>query len=215
MTLTLYTAPTGNGRKPLVFLKLLNIPHELHLFSWPTKDIKQDWYLKLNPQGLVPTLVDGELILPESNAILQYLAETYDKQGKFSYNLQTDRLEYWQQQKWLFYQATQFAGTLFRFNTYIGIKADDGKVWDNILQSFADAYKVIDETLAQSEWFVGDKFTIVDIAFGVGNHRRIEVVARLGLDKHFQDYDTKYPHVAQWYKKFLEVEGVKEALALK
>ena len=91
MTLTLYTAPTGNGRKPLVFLKLLNIPHELHLFSWPTKDIKQDWYLKLN-QGLVPTLVDGELILPESNAILQYLAETYDKQGKFSYNLQTDPL---------------------------------------------------------------------------------------------------------------------------
>ena len=81
----------GNG-KPLVFLKLLNIPHELHLFSWPTKDIKQDWYLKLNPQGLVPTLVDGELILPESNAILQYLAETYDKQGKFSYNLQTDPL---------------------------------------------------------------------------------------------------------------------------
>ena len=102
MTLTLYTAPTGNGRKPLVFLKLLNIPHELHLFSWPTKDIKQDWYLKLNPQGLVPTLVDGELILPESNAILQYLAETYDKQGKFSYNLQTDPLEYWQQQNGYF-----------------------------------------------------------------------------------------------------------------
>ena len=73
MTLTLYTAPTGNGRKPLVFLKLLNIPHELHLFSWPTKDIKQDWYLKLNPQGLVPTLVDGELILPESNAIYNIL----------------------------------------------------------------------------------------------------------------------------------------------
>lgn len=215
MTLTLYTAPTGNGRKPLVLIKLLNIPHEIHLFSWPTKEIKQDWYLKLNPQGLIPTLVDNELILPESNAILQYLAETYDKQGKYSYKLQNNPLEYWQQQKWLFYQATQFAGTLSRFHTYIGIKANDEKVWENILQSFEDTYKVVDQVLGQNEWFVGDKFTIVDIAFGVGNHRRIEGVERFGLDKYFQDYDTKYPNVAKWYKKFLEVEGVKEALALK
>jgi glutathione S-transferase len=38
---------------------------------------QQPWYLKLNRRAVVPTLIDGEKIVPESNVILEYLDETY------------------------------------------------------------------------------------------------------------------------------------------
>jgi glutathione S-transferase len=40
-------------------------------------------FLKLNPNGLVPTLEDGDLALWESNTIMRYLIRQYDKQGRF------------------------------------------------------------------------------------------------------------------------------------
>src|SRR5215475_14665570 len=38
---------------------------------------QQPWYRKLNPRAVVPTLVDGDKVVPESNVILEYLEETY------------------------------------------------------------------------------------------------------------------------------------------
>lgn len=216
MTLKLYTAPTGNGRKPLIFLKLLNIPHEVQLFNWPAGDqLKQDWYLKLNPHGVIPTLVDGDLVLGESNAILQYLAETYDKDGKFSYKLATNPIEYWQQQKWLFYQATQFAGTLKAYNVYNGLKGNDEKLFKAVLGDFERTYKVLDDHLKENKWFVGDKFTFVDLAFAVGHHRRIEGSKNLGDVTSFKNYETKYPHVEEWFSRVFAIPGIKEGFELK
>lgn len=216
MTLTLYTASTGNGRKPLLFIKLLDIPHEIHMFKWPAGDqLKQDWYLKLNPHGVIPTLVDGDLVLCESNAILQYLAETYDKDGKFSYKLATNPIEYWQQLKWMFYQATQFAGTLKSFNVYIKVEGNDKNVFNSYLDEFERTYKVMDDQLKENTWFVGDKFTFVDLAFAVGHHRRNEVCKLIGDDVSFKGYDTKFPHVEEWYNRVLAIPGVKEGFELK
>ncbi|EMG48833.1 gst2 Glutathione S-transferase 2 [Candida maltosa Xu316] len=218
MTITLYTAPTGNGRKPLIFLKLLNIPHNVHMFSWPAGDqLKQEWYLKLNPHAIIPTLVDGDLVLPESNAILSYLADTYDIEGKFSYKKESEPEKYWQSQKWIFYQATQFAGTLFRFNTFIGLKKpeEDDVIWKNILENFEKVYRVVNDHLKDREFFVGDKFTFVDLAFAVGHFRRIECAGKFGYEDWFKDYEEKYPYLIKWYDRVLQVPGFKEGLELK
>ena|SRR5262249_7673565 len=40
-------------------------------------EYQQPWYRKLNPRAVVPTLVDGDKVVPESNVILEYLEETY------------------------------------------------------------------------------------------------------------------------------------------
>lgn len=73
MPLTLYGAPpSGNALKVRFLLAELGVQHET--VDVPMERPRPDWYLALNPVGGIPTLVDDDLVLPESNAILRYLA---------------------------------------------------------------------------------------------------------------------------------------------
>ena len=79
------TADTPNGRKIEIFLELLNLPFEFHRIDLSKNEQKEDWYLALNPNGRIPTIVDpnnNDFPVFESAAILLYLAEKYDTEGK-------------------------------------------------------------------------------------------------------------------------------------
>ncbi len=74
----LYTAATPNGWKASIALEELELPYELHAFKLSAGDQKQDWFLKINPNGRIPAIVDrdeGDFAVFESGAILVYLAE--------------------------------------------------------------------------------------------------------------------------------------------
>ena len=74
----LYTAPTPNGWKASVTLEELELPYETHFVNLSNNEQRQEWYLKLNPNGRIPTIVDrdnGDFTVFESGAILIYLAE--------------------------------------------------------------------------------------------------------------------------------------------
>src|SRR3546814_8719843 len=76
----LYTAPTPNGWKVSVTLEELGLPYEARLVNLLANEQKQPEFLRLNPNGRIPVIVDpcgpnGELVLFESGAILMYLAE--------------------------------------------------------------------------------------------------------------------------------------------
>lgn len=72
-TLLLYDHPvSSNALKARFLLAELGLPYERRHVDLSTP--RPDWYVAVNPFGRIPTLVDGELVLPESNAILRYLA---------------------------------------------------------------------------------------------------------------------------------------------
>ena len=74
--LSLYTYPmSGNGRKVHMCLEEIGAQYEISRIDLLKGEQKNPDYLKLNPNGKVPTLKDGSFILWESNAILLYLAE--------------------------------------------------------------------------------------------------------------------------------------------
>ncbi len=78
----LYTAATPNGWKISIALEELGLPYTLHALDLGAQDQKKPEYLRLNPNGRIPTIVDrdaGDLVVFESGAILIYLAE---KTGK-------------------------------------------------------------------------------------------------------------------------------------
>lgn len=88
----LYTSTTPNGWKASIALEELGLGYQTHPISLSKGEQKQDWYLELNPNGRIPTIVDrdeGGYVVFESGAILQYLAEKTgrlmpaDRKGRF------------------------------------------------------------------------------------------------------------------------------------
>ena len=76
--LILYATPlSANGRKALAVSQHLELTPQVVLINVYRGEGRAVEYLAVNPQGKVPSLVDGNLMLWESNAILQYLAEAH------------------------------------------------------------------------------------------------------------------------------------------
>ena len=74
----LYTAPTPNGWKASIALEELEIPYQVRAINLGTSEQKTPEFLKINPNGRIPAIVDreaGDFAVIESGAILLYLAE--------------------------------------------------------------------------------------------------------------------------------------------
>ena len=97
----LYTAATPNGHKVSIALEELDLPYDMHVLSLSNNEQKQPWYLALNPNGRIPTIVDranDNFTVFESGAILIYLAE---KTGQL---LSSDPKEHSRTLQWLMFQ---------------------------------------------------------------------------------------------------------------
>lgn len=102
--ITLWAHAQGpNPWKVAIILNELDVPYEPKIPA--NDDIKKEPYTKLNPNGRVPTIEDPNtgITLWETGAIIPYLVETYDKDGKISYP--SGELK-WKQLQWLNFQVT-------------------------------------------------------------------------------------------------------------
>jgi len=76
--LTLYsTALSANGRKVLAVSRYLELEIDVRVVNVYRGEGRAAEYLAINPTGKIPTLVDGDFTLYESNAILQYICEAH------------------------------------------------------------------------------------------------------------------------------------------
>ena len=107
--LHLLTQSTPNGQKVQILLEELAL---IYGTSWTTTLIdistneqKKDWYLRLNPNGRIPTIVDNNKSRPfpvmETSAELLYLVEEFDKKGLFSFPGDAEQTS--QMLQWLFF----------------------------------------------------------------------------------------------------------------
>jgi GST-like protein len=157
----LYTAPTPNGWKISIALEELGIPYEPHALSLGNMDQKKPEYLKINPNGRIPAIVDrdeGDFAVFESGAILLYLAE---KTGKLLPQEGKRRSEAIQ---WLMFQMAGIGpmqGQAHVFKHYFPEKIP------SVIQRFQNEtkrlYSVLDKQLEGREYLV-DELSIADIA---------------------------------------------------
>lgn len=102
---TLYSTPlSANGRKPLAVARQLGIAPVVHAVNVYVGEGQAPEYKAINPLGKVPTLVDGELVLWESNAIIQYVAEAYGDYRLWS----RDPRERADIARWLFWESSHW-----------------------------------------------------------------------------------------------------------
>ena len=84
--ITLYSTGSPNGQKVSILLEELGIPYNVREIVLAQAEHKQPWYLKINPVGKIPAITDhsrGDFNVFESGAIIIYICEHYDPEGKF------------------------------------------------------------------------------------------------------------------------------------
>jgi len=113
-SLKLYTFPTPNGQSISVFLEELKAAYggpeyEVVKMSLADSDkgvkhnhVKNDWFLKINPNGRIPAITHNGFNVFETSAILTYLAQVFDKDNKFSADV-TDIKGHSEDMQWLFF----------------------------------------------------------------------------------------------------------------
>jgi glutathione S-transferase len=157
--LTLYSHPlSGHAHRAALALSLMEVPYITKNIDLRAREQRSDWFLKLNAAGLVPVLIDGDLILPESTAILVYLAEKYGK-GMW---LPDDAVGRAQVQRWLYLASTELmAGpAAARRIVLFGAPLDVAETREK-----ADAFLTkLDRALEGRLWLVGESATIADLA---------------------------------------------------
>ena len=158
MAITLYTAATPNGWKVSIALEEMGLPYEVRVVDFVTNEQKADWYVKLNPNGRIPTLIDDDFALFESGAILIYLAE---KTGRF---LPRDTQTRSRVIQWLMFQMSAVGPMMGQANVFL-------RYFPEKIQPAIDRYQrevtrlfgVLDRQLAAHEYIVGD-YSIADMA---------------------------------------------------
>jgi GST-like protein len=156
----LYTAPTPNGWKASVTLEELELPYETHAVNLAKNEQKEEWFLKLNPNGRIPVIVDRErdFTVFETGAIMIYLAE---KTGRL---LPTDPKGRSRVIQWLMFQMGGVGPMMGQANVFF-------RYFPEKIQPAIDRYQhesrrlfeVLDRRLGESEW-LADDFSIADIA---------------------------------------------------
>lgn len=123
-------------------------------------------FLKLNPNGLVPTLEDGDIVLWESNTIMRYLISQYDKQGRFP----SDVASQYGSEKWLDWQVGSLWPTLRA--PFLGLTRvpENERNYPAIKKGYEDSSNLLcllDTALAKQAYCSGQQFNIGDIALGL------------------------------------------------
>ena len=157
----LYTAATPNGQKISIALEELGLPYRVHALSFDRKEQKAPEYLKINPNGRIPAIVDSEndnFAVFESGAILLYLAE---KTGQL---LPADARGRSTVIQWLMFQmggVGPMQGQANVFFRYFPEKLQ-GAI-DRYQNETRRLYEVLDTRLGEVEYLAGD-YSIADIA---------------------------------------------------
>lgn len=150
---------SGHSHRVELFLNLLNLDFERIDVDLMAGEHKGEDFLRLNPFGQVPVLVDGNMVIGDSNAILVYLAETYDAGGDWYPRNPAVRADI---QRWLSTAAGPVAAGpgAARLVTVFAASIDHERA-----KTIAnDLLTTVDGVLAERRFLAGASPTIADLA---------------------------------------------------
>ena len=160
-------------------------------------------YRRLNPNGLVPTLEDGDFVLWESNAILRYLGDRFAEAGLYP-AAPNRRAEI---DQWLDWQSTNATPAMRDAFWQLIRTPADGRDREALARSLAASERaaaVLDGHLARRDYVCGDAFTIADVAVGAHVHRWLH----LPLER------EPRPHVEAWYGRVAARPAAQQIVAI-
>lgn len=151
---------SGNSYKVRVMLALLDVAHEEIMVDFLGEEHKQPEFLKLNPRGQVPVLVDGDLKLWDSAACLVYLARKYGGEQW----LPTLPAEMAQVMNWIAFSCNEML-----FGLQYARRGVLRNVWtvgnlEQCQEAGRIALGVLEQRLKNNDWLALGRPTIADVA---------------------------------------------------
>ena len=157
----LLTAATPNGWKISIALEEMELPYTFKHIQLSAQEQKQDWYLKLNPNGRIPTIIDhdnDDFVVFESGAILIYLAE---KTGKFMAKDVKGRSLVIQ---WLMFQMANIGPMMGQANVFYRYAPEKiPYAIERYQREVLRLFDVLEKRLADNEYLAGS-YSIADMA---------------------------------------------------
>ncbi len=158
----LFYYPNNASLAPHLVLAHIGAPFELELVDRKAEAQKSADYLKLNPAGRIPTLVDGDTVLFESPAICLYLAEKHMDAGLAATPGSPHRAKFLQ---WLMYLTNTLQADYMVY-CYPAKHTADPEGVEAVKAAHSDRVaadlNILDEALAGQTYLVGDTVTICD-----------------------------------------------------
>ena len=161
---------SSNVMKVLWCCDELGIPFEREDYGGKFGKTRDPEYLAMNPNARVPTIIDGDLVLWESNSIIRYLANKYGDGSLYP----ADPGERARGERWMDWQLSVLNGAIHgMFWGLVRTKPADRDM-DHIRasrQATADALAMLDTFLGRTDFVCGPRFSICDIPVAIYTYR--------------------------------------------
>ena len=190
-----------NVKKALWVAEELGLPYENIPAGGAYGVVSDPEYRAKNPNGLVPTLEDGDLVLWESNAIVRYLAARY---GQASLHI-ADPAARADAERWMDWQISSLSGP-FRdvFWNVVRLPADkqDKAAREKGLVDCSRLFGIVDAALARQPYLSGQTFGIGDIPVGCFAYAWLE----MPIER------PDHPNLAAWYERLKQRPAFQKAV---
>jgi glutathione S-transferase len=187
--ITLYGVPRSRTMRVIWMLEELGLPYENVQTNFATGDTRKPDFMRLNPNGHIPALRDGDLVLWESLAINLYLARRYDK-GLWPKRVE-DEGRAFQWSMWAMTELEEPLITTLLHRVFFPEAQRDAAKAADAAKRFETPLAVLDGALAGKQYLAGDAFSVADL--NVASVVGWASLAQLDLGK--------APNVQAWLKR--------------
>ena len=200
----LYHNPLSpNVRRVRLTAAVLGIELEEKVLDFSKGEHTHPEYLALNPNGAVPALVDGDFVLTESRAIMQYLASKKPESGL----LPRDEAARAEVTRWQFWDSSHFSpqlGTLAYeklIKGMMGLGEPDSSKINDALSNFRRFAAVLNQRLAGRQYVVGNGLTLADLT----------LASSLMYAKQAEVPLAEFPNIEGWLSRITALDGWKKS----
>ena len=196
----LYYSDILSARRACAVARYLKTPVEYVYLDFASGDQRKPAYLAINPNGKVPTLVKGQRITWESDAVICQLSEDM---GADLWPHDERQIEITRWFSWNSQHFTRAGGALYFENIVkgrFGLGAPDRAVVEAELGDFRRFARVLDDHLAGRQWIVGEGLTVAD--FSVAMTLPYAEEAQLPL--------AEFTNVRRWHDRLNEIDAWRE-----
>jgi glutathione S-transferase len=201
----LYYAPGACSLAPHIVLEEVGAPFELSRIDFAANQQSGTEYLRVNPKGRVPALVDGDWVLTEAPAILRYIAARHPAAALWPWEPREEaRCAEWL--NWLSSTIQVAFGHVRRATRY----ASDPRAVEDVAatgkKTARELWQAVDARLGEGPWAIGDRYTVADPLLMVYWHWGRGPV--LGFD-----VEREFPHWTAHARRLAARPAVQRAFA--